>query len=131
MAKSFLMALLLRRTYNPEDRRSKQPKSKEEAMSELVAAIENLKPDNFTPTIIDKNADYVYAEYQSPTFGFIDDVEFYFPPGKSTVEYRSASRIGESDGKRSATDLRLLTFCSPLLVIYNQFCVAAHLTRSC
>lgn len=23
-------------------------------MSELVAAIENLKPDNFTPTIIDK-----------------------------------------------------------------------------
>ena len=46
--------VLLRRTYNPEDRRSKQPKSKEEAMSELVAAIENLKPDNFTPTIIDK-----------------------------------------------------------------------------
>ena len=30
--------------------------------------------------------------------GFIDDVEFYFPPGSSTVEYRSASRIGESDG---------------------------------
>ena len=30
---------------------------------------------------------------------FIDDVEFYFPPGdKSVVEYRSASRIGESDG---------------------------------
>ena len=55
-----------------------------------------------------KQADYVYAEYQSPTFGFIDDVEFYFPPGKSTVEYRSASRIGESDGECSATDLRLL-----------------------
>ena len=49
-----MIALLLHRTYNPEDRRSKQPKSKEEAMSELVAAIENLKPDNFTPTIIDK-----------------------------------------------------------------------------
>lgn len=30
---------------------------------------------------------------------FIDDVEFYFPPGdRSVVEYRSASRIGESDG---------------------------------
>lgn len=30
---------------------------------------------------------------------FIDDVEFYFPPGdRSIVEYRSASRIGESDG---------------------------------
>lgn len=30
--------------------------------------------------------------------GFLDDVEFYFPPGSPTVEYRSASRIGESDG---------------------------------
>jgi uncharacterized protein (DUF1499 family) len=30
--------------------------------------------------------------------GFVDDVEFYFPPDKDTVEYRSASRIGESDG---------------------------------
>lgn len=30
---------------------------------------------------------------------FIDDVEFWFKPGKgSRVEYRSASRIGESDG---------------------------------
>ena len=46
----------------------------------------------------------MYAEYQSPTFGFIDDVEFYFPPGKSTVEYRSASRIGESDGESSAAN---------------------------
>ena len=72
-------------------------------MSELLGAIENIKPDNFTPTIVDKQDSYVYAEYQSPTFGFIDDVEFYFPPGKSTVEYRSASRIGESDGARSAT----------------------------
>ncbi len=86
------------RTYNPEDRRSKQPITKESAMSELAAAISSTKPDNFTPTIITKTDDYLYAEYQSPTFGFIDDVEFYFPPGKSTVEYRSASRIGESDG---------------------------------
>jgi hypothetical protein len=70
-------------------------------MSELAAAVNSTKPDNFTPTIITKTDDYLYAEYQSPTFGFIDDVEFYFPPGKSTVEYRSASRIGESDGARA------------------------------
>ena len=89
-----------RRTYNPEDRRSKQPITKESAMSELAAAVSSTKPDNFTPTIITKTDDYLYAEYQSPTFGFIDDVEFYFPSGKSTVEYRSASRIGESDGAR-------------------------------
>lgn len=91
--------LCMRRTYNPEDRRGAQ-KSKEEAMADLIAAISNTKPDNFTPTIISRKDDYVYAEYQSPTFGFIDDVEFYLPSGKSTVEYRSASRIGESDGAR-------------------------------
>jgi uncharacterized protein (DUF1499 family) len=46
--------------------------------------------------------DYLYLEYTSPFFGFVDDVEFWFRPddrqGKARVEYRSASRIGESDG---------------------------------
>lgn len=38
-------------------------------------------------------------EYESPIFGFIDDAEFWFRPGPGArVEYRSASRIGESDG---------------------------------
>jgi uncharacterized protein (DUF1499 family) len=27
---------------------------------------------------------------------FIDDVEFFFPSDKNWVEYRSASRLGES-----------------------------------
>ena len=46
---------------------------------------------------------------QSPTFGFIDDVEFYFPadrPGQ--VEYRSASRIGESDGDANRKRIKAL-----------------------
>jgi len=30
---------------------------------------------------------------------FIDDVEFWFRPENARVEYRSASRIGESDGE--------------------------------
>lgn len=29
--------------------------------------------------------------------GFVDDVEVYFTPDNSTVEYRSASRLGEGD----------------------------------
>lgn len=41
--------------------------------------LQELKPDKFTPKVITKTADYVYVEYESPTFGFIDDVEFYFP----------------------------------------------------
>ena len=33
-----------------------------------------MKPDGFTSTLIKRTDDYVYFEFQSPTFGFIDDV---------------------------------------------------------
>lgn len=87
-------------TYNPEDGRgSRKPASQEQAMQELVEVVSSIKPDGFTSKIITKTDNYLYAEFQSPTFGFIDDVEFWFKEGKfSRVEYRSASRIGESDG---------------------------------
>lgn len=39
----------------------------------------------------------VSAEYESKLMGFVDDVEFLFSPDKNTVEYRSASRLGEGD----------------------------------
>lgn len=48
-------------------------------MEELVSVVKDLQPDKFTPTIITQTSDYLYVEYQSPTFGFIDDVEFWFP----------------------------------------------------
>ena len=40
--------------------------------------------------------------------GFIDDVEFYFAPDKPQVEYRSASRIGESDGNINRKRIKAL-----------------------
>jgi len=89
-------------TYNPEEGRGKKkPATQAQAMQELTDVVSKLTPDGFTPKIIKQTDDYLYAEYQSPTFGFIDDVEFYFPVTGTqpyTVEYRSASRIGESDG---------------------------------
>ncbi|KAJ4954839.1 hypothetical protein NE237_011622 [Protea cynaroides] len=82
--------------YNPEAR--KKPISREEAMAELVQVIESVKPDKFTPRIVEKKDDYIRVEYESPILGFVDDVEFWFPPGKkSIVEYRSASRMGNFD----------------------------------
>lgn len=39
----------------------------------------------------------VYAEFESKRLGFVDDVEFYFQPDSSSVEYRTASRMGKSD----------------------------------
>ena len=39
---------------------------------------------------------FIYVEFFSEVFGFVDDVEFYFnKPG--VIEFRSASRIGYSD----------------------------------
>jgi uncharacterized protein (DUF1499 family) len=98
MKMSFL-SLASFRTYNPEDGRGrKNPASKEKAMAELLETIQSTKPDNFTPRIVEKTDDYVYVEYLSPFLGFVDDVEFWFPPGKrSLVEYRSASRSGQID----------------------------------
>lgn len=79
-----------------DGRALKKPATQAQAMEELVSVVKELTPDNFTPTIIKQTPDYLYVEYESPTFGFIDDVEFYFK--KDVCEYRSASRIGESDG---------------------------------
>lgn len=85
--------------YNPEDGRGrKKPASKEQAMSELLEVIQSTKPDNFTPHIVEKTGDYIQVEYESPILGFVDDVEFWFPPGnRSIVEYRSGSRLGNYD----------------------------------
>jgi uncharacterized protein (DUF1499 family) len=61
--------------YNPEDGRGRRaPASREQAMAELVDAVKASKPDNFTPSIIKQTDDYLYVEYQSPTFGALDNV---------------------------------------------------------
>lgn len=73
-------------TYNPEEGRGrKSPVTQAQAMEELVSVVKDLQPDKFTPTIITQTSDYLYVEYQSPTFGFIDDVEFWFPKDRCAV----------------------------------------------
>ncbi|XP_004306917.1 PREDICTED: uncharacterized protein LOC101293133 [Fragaria vesca subsp. vesca] len=78
-------------------RNRKKPVSREVAMEELLQVIKSTKPDKFTPRIMEKKDDYVRVEYQSSILGFVDDVEFWFPPRDSVVEYRSASRLGNFD----------------------------------
>ncbi|GIL41953.1 hypothetical protein Vafri_33 [Volvox africanus] len=97
-------------TYNPQDGRGlKGPVSQDQAMSELVAAVQKLNPDGFTPKIVKQTKDYLYVEYESPLMGFIDDVEFWFKPGPGArVEYRSASRVGESDGNINRKRIRAI-----------------------
>ena len=48
-------------------------------------------------TIVTQTAEYLYAEYQTALLGFVDDVEFWFPPEDGIIHVRSASRLGSSD----------------------------------
>ena len=48
-------------------------------------------------SIVEERADYLYAEFASRLLGFVDDVEFYFPPNERIIHVRSASRLGHSD----------------------------------
>jgi uncharacterized protein (DUF1499 family) len=67
--------------------------SQEQAMKALKQVVES------TPNtrIIETKPDYLYAEYASALMGFVDDVEFYLPPGGKIIHVRSASRLGYSD----------------------------------
>lgn len=47
--------------------------------------------------IVEQTDNYIHAESTSRLMGFVDDLEFYFPPDQNLIEWRSASRLGESD----------------------------------
>lgn len=51
---------------------------------------------------------YIATEFETPTFGFVDDVEFFFVPDGKSVEYRSASRIGRDDLKANRKRIKAL-----------------------
>lgn len=67
--------------------------TRESALAALKAIIQN------TPRtrIVETRPDYLYAEYTSKLMGYVDDVEFYLPPGEKIIHVRSASRLGHSD----------------------------------
>jgi uncharacterized protein (DUF1499 family) len=47
--------------------------------------------------IVEREKDYLHAEFKSGGFGFVDDVEFFFPSDASVIHVRSASRKGYYD----------------------------------
>lgn len=48
-------------------------------------------------TIVKALDRYIWAEVRSGVFGFVDDIEFYFPEDHHIVHVRSASRVGSAD----------------------------------
>jgi uncharacterized protein (DUF1499 family) len=61
------------------------------SMSDLRRVVELMRG----ATVIEERPGYLYAEYRSPLFGFVDDVEFLVTEG--VLHVRSASRLGRRD----------------------------------
>jgi uncharacterized protein (DUF1499 family) len=60
-------------------------------------ALQTLVAEQPRAEVIRSDDHYLYAEFSSRLLGFVDDVEFYWPPKAQQIEVRSASRLGESD----------------------------------
>ena len=48
-------------------------------------------------TVVEQRPDYLYAQAETRWMKFTDDLEFWFNPGRSAIELRSASRLGRKD----------------------------------
>lgn len=47
--------------------------------------------------ILHNAPDYLYVQFETRWLRFVDDVEFWVPPGESVIHVRSASRLGRKD----------------------------------
>ena len=62
-------------------------------------------------TVVEERDNYIYVEFKTKLFRFVDDVEFFFPVDEPVIHVRSASRLGYSDmglNRRRVEHLRTL-----------------------
>lgn len=64
-----------------------------DAISQLGSVVSQLPGS----TIIEQTDEYLYVEFRSQIFRFVDDVEFLVEPESARIHFRSASRVGHSD----------------------------------
>ncbi|MBD3392958.1 MAG: DUF1499 domain-containing protein [Chitinivibrionales bacterium] len=67
--------------------------SMEDAMATLKAAVDSMPRTE----LVAETKDYLYVEFTSAVWRFVDDVEFIFDDEKKVIHFRSASRLGKSD----------------------------------
>lgn len=79
------------------------------AIAPLPASVWEMLPDMIGEeggVIVVLKENYLAAEFATPTFGFVDDVEFR--KGDDAVHVRSASRVGRSDMGANAKRIEAL-----------------------
>lgn len=64
---------------------------------EMQLLLEKYFLDQGNAHIVSSELGYFYVEIKSSFFGFVDDVELYWPEADSVLHVRSASRVGYSD----------------------------------
>ena len=64
-----------------------------DARQKLIDILENTK----RVRLVKVETNYIHAEFRSLIFGFIDDLELYFPPAQTIIHIKSASRKGNYD----------------------------------
>ena len=67
--------------------------SRKEAQYRLLRVLHSFKRIR----VVEFEEKYIRAEFISAVMRFVDDTEFYFSEGETTIQLRSASRIGFSD----------------------------------
>ncbi|NJL33422.1 MAG: DUF1499 domain-containing protein [Chloroflexaceae bacterium] len=67
--------------------------SRQDAHARLLAIVAAMPRS----TVLVNQPDYIHIQFRSRVFGFGDDVEFYLPPDRSSIEFRAAARMGRSD----------------------------------
>ena len=63
------------------------------AMTKLVEVIDSMPRSR----VISQTENYLYVEFSSLLFRFVDDVEFLIDTKNNKIDFRSASRVGYSD----------------------------------
>lgn len=64
-----------------------------EAMQRLVSVVEAMPRSK----VISQRENYLYVEFTSLIFRYVDDVEFLIDSQNNRIDFRSASRVGHSD----------------------------------
>lgn len=65
--------------------------------AEAISTMEQIVKEMKNANIREEGDGYLWVECSSKVFGFVDDLEIYFPLEKQVVYIRSASRLGYSD----------------------------------
>ncbi len=74
-----------------------QPLSFSDNSGAVIATLKNIVESQAGATVVEADDRYLYAEFRSTIFRFVDDVEFWVDVKDNVVHFRSASRVGHSD----------------------------------